>query len=290
MKNQTGISVILVNFNAQKYTEELLQHLSRNDSDDMEVILVDNGSSDFDGENCTQLMPDLKIIRLEKNIGFAAANNLAARSATKDYLFFLNNDTIPGPGVFEGLVSILKNHHEIAAVCPILKSFPDDHSNPPVQYAGSTRVNKFSGRNNILHEVQNTDSAFYETDNMHGAAACMRRDTFFELNGFAEDYFLYYEELDLSEKIRNKAYKIAVAPDYSVYHHGSASIGKDSDLQHYYLSRSRVIFMRKWGSGLFWFYIPFWVIKELFLLGAKRNPGMLLSVLKGIYSGIRHKL
>ena len=85
------VSVITVNFNQPKITAELLQTLPRRDN--IEVIVVDNGSTVISIDNWQLKYPDVKFIRSEKNLGFAGGNNLGIKEATGDYLFFVNNDT-----------------------------------------------------------------------------------------------------------------------------------------------------------------------------------------------------
>jgi len=282
-------SIIIINYKSLHHTTALLDQLAVLNNGYAEIIVIDNGSPDFDTAAFKARYPDVKCLAERSNLGFAAANNRAASEAQGTYLFFLNNDTVLEDFFLPQLAGLMAENPEIGVLCPVILSMPGDVRHAPVQYAGSTAVNKVTGRNQIITSRPES-SRLVETANMHGAAALMPRKLFDSLGGFSEDYFLYYEELDLSERIRQRGYKVAVAPEYELYHHGSATIGHASPVQLYYLTRGRIIFMRHWGTPLFYLYLIPVIILKLLSYCVRLRFSDAWTYLRATRDGFRQKL
>ena len=115
------VSIVTVNFNQPKVTEELLATIPAND--DIEVIVVDNGSDADHTVAWRSKYPAIQFIRSEENLGFAGGNNIGMRAAKGDYLFLVNNDTEFTPGLVQTLASVLDEHAEVGMVSPKIKYF-----------------------------------------------------------------------------------------------------------------------------------------------------------------------
>lgn len=233
------VSIITVNYRQPKVTVELLSSLKKLDYPNLEVILVDNGKTVDFNPFFFQSYPGLKLVSSKKNLGFAGANNLGIKEARGEFLFFLNNDTELENGVIEELLSSFDGK-TIGAVSPILR-YAEEPSR--IQFAGYTPIHSLTGRNapiRIASSQKSLDSPYF-----HGAAVMIPRWAI-DLSGpMPEEYFLYYEELDWSQRVREAGLKIKVCHTVSVLHKESISTGKNSPLKVYYQTRNRIHFMRR---------------------------------------------
>src|ERR1700712_686848 len=109
------VSIITVNFNQPKVTDELLQTIPAT-YQNLETIVVDNGSKIVSINNWQANYPQVKFIRSEENLGFAGGNNLGIKEATGDYLFLVNNDTEFTPGLVETLAAVMDEHPEVGMI------------------------------------------------------------------------------------------------------------------------------------------------------------------------------
>jgi GT2 family glycosyltransferase len=239
------VSVITVNFNQPKVTEELLQSIPATYAD-LEVIVIDNGSETNHVTTWRSKYPKIIFIRSEINLGFAGGNNLGIKAATGDYLFFVNNDTEFTPMLIEKLSGVLALKAEIGLISPKIKYF---HNKNLIQYAGYTEMNFYTGRNSCIG-LKETDNGQYDNLNCmtaycHGAAMMVRRSAIEQAGPMSETFFLYYEELDWCEHIKKAGYIAWINTDAVIYHKESVSVGKKSRLKAYFMNRNRILFIRR---------------------------------------------
>lgn len=241
------VSIITVNFNHSHVTDELLDSIrARNSYENIEIIVVDNGSKDNPVPAWKSKYPEVCFIRSEVNLGFAGGNNLGLNSATGDYLFFVNNDTEFTEGLIATLVDTLIHHPEVGVVSPKLLYFDQPQM---LQYAGYTPMNYFTARNACVGQFE-TDKGQYDqlvgpTGFAHGAAMMVTRQAIEQSGPMAENFFLYYEELDWADRIRRNGFDIWVNMKATIYHKESISVGKKSALKEYYMNRNRILFIRR---------------------------------------------
>ena len=250
------VSLITVDYNNAALTVALLHSLRKiRLRYSLEVIVVDNGSRVNAEDAIRAAYPEVKFVRSEHNLGFAGGNNLGIQEATGDYLFFINNDTELREDVIAPLVETLEQHPEIGLLCPEIRYFdyPDT-----VQYLGFTPMNRVTGRNRCLTTRQADTPGLISTSFPHGAAMMVPRAVVEQVGSMPELFFLYYEEHDWAEMIRRAGYHLAVLPDVVVYHKESRSVSKINALKMYFMTRNRLLFMRRNYGGislsLFWLY------------------------------------
>lgn len=240
------VSIITVNFRQATVTCALLDSIRENTYQNVEVIVVDNGSL----EDCSILFkksyPSVKLIVSSENLGFAGGNNLGIAAATGDFMFFINNDTVLTDGLVEALLSrFYSNENNIGVVSPKIRYF----DNPNViQYAGFTEMNPITGRNEAIgknEEDKGQHDTARPTAYAHGAAMMLRREIIEEVGNMPEEFFLYYEELDWCAQIRRAGFEIWYEPTGLIYHKESAAVGKMSPLKIFYITRNRLLFMRR---------------------------------------------
>lgn len=182
----------------------------------MEIILVDNNSTDGSIEFLESNYPEIKIKKLEKNYGFAYPSNLGAKMASGDFLLFLNNDTIVTKDFITELITIIEKDEKIA-ICQSLLLNPDgkiDSSGDFIDHLGVVYNSKV-----VTDKVREISSA-------RGASMLIRKNVFDELEGFDEKFFVSFEDVDIGWRAWIKGYKVVLAPKSIVYHMGGKTIEK----------------------------------------------------------------
>jgi GT2 family glycosyltransferase len=237
------VSIITVNFNQPKVTEELLASIPKTG---LEIIVVDNGSKTDYTLDWRTKYPDIKFIRSEQNLGFAGGNNLGIAQATGDYLFFVNNDTEFTTGLTDILVEVTDANPKVGLASPKIKYYNDKSL---IQYAGYTPMNFYTCRNSCIG-LREKDTGQYDhitgpTAYCHGAAMMVRKQAIEKAGMMNENFFLYYEEVDWCERIKEAGYQAWVCTDALIYHKESVSVGKKSRLKEYFMNRNRILFIRR---------------------------------------------
>ncbi len=243
------VSIITINYNNPKITCELISSISENDYSNYEILVVDNASKKGNTLSIKEKFPEVKLFLSPKNLGFAGGNNLAIKHAKGTFIFLLNNDTEINSNTIGKLVEQLMSDSQIGVVSPKIKYFFNPNT---IQYAGSTLINSFTLRNKHIGNRE-VDTGQHDeardTPYSHGAAMMVPKEVINLVGLMPESYFLYYEELDWCEKIKKAGYRIRYIPSSVVYHKESMSIGKESALKIYYLSRNRLLFARRNING-----------------------------------------
>jgi len=244
------ISIITVNYNQPQVTEALLASIiTVNTYPNIEVIIVDNGSNANHVPQWIVAYPAFTFIRSEVNLGFAGGNNLGIQSAKGDYLFLVNNDTEFTPKLVEILSDTLDKHPGTGVISPKIHYFDQPGL---LQYAGFTPMNFYTCRNSCVGQFEKDngqyDSVSGPTAFAHGAAMMIRKEAMQKAGLMAENFFLYYEEMDWCERFKRAGYIIEVNMQALIYHKESVSVGKNSMLKEYFMNRNRILFIRRNGS------------------------------------------
>lgn len=241
------ISIITVNFNQHEATLALLKSIHQYYANaNIEIILVDNGS-DYNNESYYKLDGQQIIyIRSEVNLGFAGGNNLGIVQAKGNYLFLVNNDTEFTEGLIEQLTHLLDANPAIGMVSPQINYYDDKNI---VQYAGFTPMNYYTCRNACIGQFE-TDNGQYTnqvkpTGYVHGAAMMIRTSAVRKAGAMAENFFLYYEEMDWCDTIRRAGFQTWINTNALIYHKESLSVGKNSALKEFFMNRNRILFIRR---------------------------------------------
>jgi GT2 family glycosyltransferase len=211
----------------------------------MEVIVVDNASKNQEADSITRRFPQVKVIKSERNLGFAGGNNIGIQAAQGKYLFLINNDTVFKDFNIQALIDRVESSLNIGIVCPKIRFA---WGNNPIQYAGYSKLSRVSVRNHAIG-FNEADQGQYQTARptpyAHGAAMLIRRDAIEKVGLMPECYFLYYEELDWSMMFTRAGYQIWYEPKCTIYHKESQATGQNSPLRTYYLTRNRLLLARR---------------------------------------------
>jgi len=231
------VSVLVVDFNAGPLLEACLRALEHQTLKNFEVLLVNNGEAYGPAELQGFRNSNIRVIHPERNLGFAAANNLAARAARAPWIATLNPDAFAAPDWLEQLIKAGLRHPGVASFacaqrdqqCPdLLDGAGDAYS--PLGFAWR------GGKGQPFHTLPPEGTVFGPC----AAAALYRRDAFFQVGGFDESFFCYYEDVDLAFRLRLAGHSCVFVPEARVDHVGSAVSGAESPFSVYHITRNRV--------------------------------------------------
>ena len=287
MEVEKLLSIITINYNGLKDTCELIDTLPLND-ETIEVIVVDNASTQDEATELEKRYPLIIVIRSDKNLGFAGGNNLGIKAAHGKYLFFINNDAIlPQPSAISHLLTRLESSDQIGMVCPKIRF---TWGKQLIQYAGYTPLSKITLRNKSIGFGEQ-DNGQYDTPRptpyAHGAAMMVKREIIEKVGMMPECYFLYYEELDWSMMIRRTGYEIWYEPACTVFHKESQTTGQQSPLKTYYIIRNRLLFAQRNIDGsekylTYIYLICIVAVRDVLKYLCKGQINMAKAVMKGI--------
>jgi len=252
--------VLILNTNGKKDTLECLESLRKTKAP-IEIVVIDNASTDNSVAAIKKKFPKIKIIENKKNLGFAGGNNAGIRYALKngaDEVILLNNDVIVPPGSIRNLVS---NPSDITGCVLKFKR------NGILVYDLGGYINWWIGR--ATHEeVKNKKDIGPKTpDYISGAAMCIRRKVFEKIGLLDERFFIYYEDADFCTRTKRAGFKIAVEPKAIIFHKLSAFKGRRSLFSLYHNLRSNLLFINKnlvwWRRPIGWCYWSFLATKVI---------------------------
>lgn len=256
------VSVVIVNYKVEKELIACLESITRSKPKvNYELIVVDNDPESGLSLTLRGKFPQVKYVKSPRNLGFGAGNNLGTKSASGDYLFFLNPDTIIQKDSIDVLFNFAKKNPKVGMVAPLL--FDVSGEAYPIQ--GSSRyslksalvtfsfINKLFPNNLISKKFFHKDwmrKEAEEFDVVPGTAFMIKKDLFEKIGLFDENFFLYFEEYDLAERIRKLGFKNYIIPKAKIFHIWGASTRKKEDAGKIF-SKSRFLFFKKHYSIFF---------------------------------------
>jgi len=233
-------SIIIINYRTKDLLDACLASIFAHAKGSYEIIVIDNASQDGSIEFIREKYSDRILIKEnKKNLGFGAANNIGAKLAQGKYLLFLNSDTVITDDILCPIYQFFCSDNKISIVSPKLV-LPNGKNQPHAFGKFPNFLTLFSGR--FLKEKEYLSPI--EVDWVGGTAMFIKRDVFLEIGEFDENYFMYYEDIDICRRITNIGSKIYLYPDSKVIHHvaGSSSNLLNTKLayynsQHYYFQK-----------------------------------------------------
>ena len=286
MQNECKLSIITINYNGLKDTCELIESIPFNSN--MEVIVVDNASKQDEASTISEKYPHVKVIRSNQNLGFAGGNNLGIKEAQGKYILLINNDTYIQEFKIDSLIERLESSDKIAIVCPKLRFAWGSN---PIQFAGYTPLSRITVRNQAIgfgEEDKGQYDCAHPTPYAHGAAMLMKRAAIEKVGLMPECFFLYYEELDWSMMFTRAGYEIWYDPACTVYHKESQTTGQNSPLRTYYITRNRLLLVKRNYKGINKY------LSYIYLIGIVATRDIIkytlqgrLNLVKAVYRGIK---
>ncbi len=246
------LSVILVSFNDWLHLEKCLQSLiAVSPEKNMEVVVVDNNSSDGSPDLVENRFPAVKLIRNKKNLGFAKASNLGIRASAGEFVLFLNIDTDVNVQALNVLLEKIRENPSIGAVGPALLL-----GHKTYQISFGKRVDFFfqffqKGFFNLYYAKKlKSDQKVREVDWLSAACLLAKRKALEEAGCFDENYFLYFEDIDLCYKMRQEGWILRFCPQAQIIHIGGTSTSMVKNFSRYHYRKSQIYFYKKHNSRL----------------------------------------
>jgi GT2 family glycosyltransferase len=243
------VSLIILNWNGIECIDECLKSVLKTDYDKIEIIVVDNGSTDGSLDKIGKY-PGIKILALKENLGYAAGNNFGFKQAKGCFVATINNDVVVEPGWLKQPLKLFNEDPSIGIIaCRQMNYQKRDIID--CLYGHPTK--------SLIFAPMGSRKQFYDEDlftrpgfviSAGGASALYRKQLLTDLNGFDERYYSYHEESDLCMRAFLHGWKCAYAPSAVVYHKGSFSYSRIKVKWAYYHERNRFLFIYKffpWG-------------------------------------------
>ena len=271
--------VVVLNWNGLAWLDACLEGLMAQTMPPTEIVVVDNGSTDASLLHLAQRWPGIRVLALGKNVGFAAGNNRGAEGAGTDALVFLNNDTQPEPGWLEALVNAAAADPARGLVTSKILYF--DPSNV-IDSAGDGYLWCGGGFKRAHGQHADMAAESGEVFGACGAAFLIRRGLFETLGGFDEDFFMVYEDVDLSYRARQQGASVWYSAEAVVHHAGSPTLGRVSDDAVYFGQRNlEWTWIKNTPTSLLWRSLPAHVAYNLAGLVAYARRGQLGPWIRG---------
>jgi GT2 family glycosyltransferase len=260
------VTVVLVNYNGGDIVLGALDALRTQTFADFRAVVVDNASGDGSPEVIERDYPDVLLIRAGRNLGFAAANNLALdRISPGEFVALLNPDAIPAPDWLAELVAGAERHPSAGGFGSRMYL---DAERSVLDGVGD--VYHVTGLTWRLGHLGPADGRFLEETEIFSpcaAAALYRTAALEDVGGFEESFFMYLEDVDLGFRMRLRGWASWYIPASEVRHLGSAIVGLRSDFQIYHGHRNLVwTYVQDMPRPLFWLYLPAHVALDLYSL------------------------
>lgn len=256
------VFVVTVNLDGERETEECVRSLLKQDYKNFEIIIVDNGSRPTSVRYLKRKLPKTRIIETGQNLGFAGGFNTGIRFAKKNggrYVAIINNDTATDSNWLKELVKVAEKNAEVGIVCP--KVFFYKHNKTlqtvGIEYKKGSSLFQERGYGEIDKGQYDEDK---EVDAACGVSFLINLNLPLSLVLFDEKLFLYYEDIDLSLRMKKAGYKILYAYKSSLRHKLSVTVNKLPGIKIYYSVRNRLRIVKRYFSFAFflWVYLKAW--------------------------------
>jgi GT2 family glycosyltransferase len=286
------ISIIILNWNGSDCIGECIESVDKTTYKDIEIIVVDNASTDGSPQMVQLKFPHVKLLQLKENIGYAAGNNRGFLAAQGKYVASLNNDVVVEPDWLNEPVKLLENDSSVGIIaCRQMNYYNHEKMDCCYSYPLRSLLFQPMGSGKFFSR-----SAMYASPGYvigaGGASAIYRRKLLDSLSGFDERYFSYHEESDLCLRAFLSDWKCAYAPSAVVYHRVSFSYNRKKTQFAFYHERNRIWFIYKFYPFAFILQNVFWILLmelrvfRVFVIKRKAGMNFFNGILQG-FTGLK---
>lgn len=244
------LSIVILNWNGSDMMKKYLPTVIKHSEKDAKVIVADNASSDDSIEMLKRDFPEVDIIALDKNYGFAEGYNQALKKIDSEYYLLLNSDVEVTENWLQPLLKYMDEHQDVAACQPKLLSIYDKDS---FEYAGASGgyIDKLGYpfcRGRIFDNVEK-DNGQYDTVTeiswATGACLMIRSKDYWGVGALDGRFFAHNEEIDLCWRLRLYGHKIVCIPESKVFHVGGGTLPKSNPMKTYLNFRNNLTMLYK---------------------------------------------
>ena len=270
------LSIIIVSWNAKEYLERCIESIiSGTIHHTYEIIVVDNASLDHSSEMVQEKFPQVRLIQLDNNYGFAKANNIGIRQAQGRYISLVNSDILIFPETFDQLIRYMDQHQEVGLCGP--RVLNPDHTLqesvrpfPTLMYRLVFPCKTCS----ILTEISaSSDPPEPMSSGVIGCFMMVRRSAMQEVGYLDERYFMYAEDIDYSKRFHDAQWRVIYHPLVRVIHYGGASSDNAPIRFYIEMRRANLMYWRKHNGYLVaWVHQMLTVIHELIRIVSVSDP------------------
>ena len=245
------IAVVILNWNGEKLLRQFLPSVIKNSrQDNVAIFVADNGSDDDSPEIIKNDFPEVSLLPLNENHGFALGYNIALRQIEADYYILLNSDVEVTPDWINPMINIMERNASVAVVQPKIKSW---HEKEKFEYAGAAGgFIDWLGfpfcRGRVLNVTEKDEGQFDDEIRIFwtsGACMAIRADVFSNAGGFDSDFWAHMEEIDLCWRLQNLGYQIFFTPLSTVYHLGGGTLSYNNPRKLYLNFRNSLFMLYK---------------------------------------------
>ncbi len=251
IKDKKKVAIVILNWNGAALMERFLPSVVRYSPEEMaEVVVADNGSTDDSLALLAGKFPSVRVVRFDRNYGFAEGYNRALQQIDTPYAVLLNSDVEVTPGWLEAPLRRLDASPEVAAVQPKLLA---ERARDQFEYAGAAGgfMDKYGYpfcRGRIFQEIE-TDRGQYdaEADILWATGACLfvRTEVYRAVGGLDAKFFAHQEEIDMCWRMRARGYRLVCTPGSVVYHVGGGTLNAESPRKTFLNFRNNLLMLYK---------------------------------------------
>ena len=247
----TKVAVVILSWNGEQMLRRFLPSVVKHSAgSDVDVIVTDNGSSDGSCALLEKEFPNVRLIRLDKNYGFAEGYNKALHEVKAEYYVLLNSDVEVTPHWLDVMTAYMDGHPDVAACQPKLLS---ERQRDTFEYAGAAggftdRYGYPFCRGRVFETVERDNGQYDTVCQVHwatGAALMIRAALYHEVGGLDGRFFAHQEEIDLCWRLGCRGFKIMCLPESKVYHVGAATLKKENPMKTYLNFRNNRLMLYK---------------------------------------------
>jgi len=246
------VAIVVINWNGGDDTLACLDSLAGVHYPERCVLVVDNASQDGSPERIRACHPEVTLLENQINLGFTGGNNLGMKAALQkgaDYVLLLNHDTLVSPDFLEKMVSVGEADPSIGVLGPTIYY----HARPGVIWSAGGAIDWKRGATRMLG-MDEVDRGQYgveprAVDFVTGCAMLVKREALEAAGLLDESFFAYYEEVEWCVRIRRAGYGVIHVPGAKIWHKISPEAREASATVHYYMTRNRLLFLKKVGAG-----------------------------------------
>ena len=291
MKKQ--VSVVIPTYNLKKELLECIESIVKQDYPNLEIVVVDNGSTDGTVKSIKSLiingLTNLRLVENARNLGVTGGRNAGIKTASgrAAYLFFFDHDMVAETDMIAQLVKVAESDPKIGIVTPKIYYFGDKKR----IWAAGTGINLWTGQ--IIFRGGEDEGQYEEVEEVQVAPAAIlvKRKVLDKIGGFDDIYFATYEDTDFCFRAKKAGFRIIYAPKAVAYH----KIPVDYEFamrrllsRSYFVGRNRIIFMKRFGRNFWAFllFLPIYFAYYTFLSLRFKKKGGIVNFVKGTLEGL----